>query len=733
MILYIAEKPSLGRAIAAALPGPQTKAEGCIRLANGDVVSWCIGHLLEQAEPEDYDPAFKRWQFATLPIMPTQWQLKAKKTSSRQLTVLKQLIKQADEIVHAGDPDREGQLLVDEVLAFCKLSPTRTSQVKRLLISDLTPAAVKKSLQALRPNKEFVPLSTSALARSRADWLYGINMTRAYTIQGQKSGYNGVLSVGRVQTPLLGLIVRRDLTIENFVPVPHFGVSVDLVTDPDEPAAPTFSAKWQPSKACEPYQDEEGRVLVKALAEKVVKTVNQQWGEVTDYSQQQKQQPAPLPYQLSALQIDAAKRFGLSAQQVLDACQQLYEQHQLITYPRSDCCYLPEAQWAQAKAVINAIAKGGEQQQAWAQAANPQQKSKAWNDALVGAHHAIIPTDNVLNATRLSAVELKLYQLIVKRYLAQFYPAFEYAQTKVAITICGGLFTSQARQELSAGWKSLYRDDSKNNDAKRENPSHSDDPRRNDPQRNDQQSDTNRDDTEQQQAYLPKLKVGQAVFCQQAHLLEKITQPPEHYTDATLLAAMTGIARYVQDAELKKILKDTDGLGTEATRAGIIELLFKRGFIVRHGKQITATAAGRSLIAALPVIATAPDMTAHWESLLNAMKDRQCSYQQFMMPLQDKLQQLVIDAQSAQFASLGQQSNSAEKGATRGNASGFRKGASKRPYRAKSASTGTKSTNSAAGDTSISRTRPTSAKTPASSTTSTTTKTRRSRKPTASE
>lgn len=726
MILYIAEKPSLGRAIAAALPGPQTKAEGCIRLGNGDVVSWCIGHLLEQAEPEDYDPAFKRWQFATLPIMPTQWQLKAKKTSSRQLTVLKQLIKQADEIVHAGDPDREGQLLVDEVLAFCKLSPTRTAQVKRLLISDLTPAAVKKSLQALRPNKEFVPLSTSALARSRADWLYGINMTRAYTIQGQKSGYNGVLSVGRVQTPLLGLIVRRDLTIENFIPVPHFAVTVDLVTD--EPAAQMFSAKWQPSKACEPYQDEEGRVLVKALAEKVVKTVNQQWGEVTDYSQQQKQQPAPLPYQLSALQIDAAKRFGLSAQQVLDACQQLYEQHQLITYPRSDCCYLPEAQWTQAKTVINAIAKGGEQQQAWAQAANPQQKSKAWNDALVGAHHAIIPTDNVLNATRLSAVELKLYQLIVKRYLAQFYPAFEYAQTKVAITICGGLFTSQARQELSAGWKALYRDEAVDkaaannesaiNAAKRENPAH---------------SDTNRDDTEQQQAYLPKLKVGQAVFCQQAHLLEKMTQPPEHYTDATLLAAMTGIARYVQDAELKKILKDTDGLGTEATRAGIIELLFKRGFIVRHGKQITATAAGRSLIAALPEIATAPDMTAHWEALLNAMKDRACSYQQFMLPLQEKLQQLVIDAQSAQFASLGQQPHSAGKGATRGNSSGFRKGAGKRPYRAKSASTGTKSTNSAAGGTSIGRTRPTSAKTPASSTTSTTTKTRRSRKPTASE
>ncbi|WP_397470938.1 toprim domain-containing protein, partial [Rheinheimera sp.] len=204
MILYIAEKPSLARAIAAVLPKPQYKDKGFIRLANGDVVSWCIGHLLEQAEPQDYNPDYKRWQAAQLPIVPDKWLLKVRKSAEQQLNVIKKLLKQADSLVHAGDPDREGQLLVDEVLAYCGVSKSKLAGTQRLLISDLNPAAVKRSLTQLKPNRDFIPLSTSALARSRADWLYGLNMTRAYTLQGQKAGYQGVLSVGRVQTPLLG-------------------------------------------------------------------------------------------------------------------------------------------------------------------------------------------------------------------------------------------------------------------------------------------------------------------------------------------------------------------------------------------------------------------------------------------------------------------------------------------------------------------------------------------------
>ena len=266
MKLYIAEKPSLGRAIAAALPKPQKNHQGYITLANGDVVSWCIGHILEQADPENYDPAFKKWQMAHLPIIPEQWQLKPKAQTRGQLTVLRKLVKQADEIVHAGDPDREGQLLVDEVIEFLKVPAKKKQNIQRLLISDLNLPAVQRSLKNMQSNQLFMPLSISALARSRADWLYGINLTRAYTLQGQKAGFNSVLSVGRVQTPILGLVVRRQQEIDNFVAKDFYEVHAHLLSNKQEP----FIAKWQPSEACQPYMDEDGRVLNRALAENVV-------------------------------------------------------------------------------------------------------------------------------------------------------------------------------------------------------------------------------------------------------------------------------------------------------------------------------------------------------------------------------------------------------------------------------------------------------------------------------
>ncbi len=618
MILYIAEKPSLGRAIAAVLPQPQRKADGCIYLANGDVVSWCIGHLLEQAEPQSYDPAFKRWQLQHLPIIPTQWQLQARASSKAQLTILKKLILQADQLVHAGDPDREGQLLVDEVIHWCGVKGDKLNATQRLLISDLNPAAVTRALSQLKSNQEFVPLSTSALARSRADWLYGLNMTRAYTLQGQKAGYQGVLSVGRVQTPLLGLVARRDLTIENFVSKPFYQVLAHLLLSETAAADSGFSAKWQPSSACEPYLDAEGRVLNYGLAAKVARTIEGQPAEVMTLEQKNKQQFAPLPYNLSALQIDAAKRFGLSAQQVLDIAQQLYERHQLITYPRSDSRYLPKEQLQAVPVVSKAVAAHGEELAAMVAAADFSRVSKAWDDTQVQAHHAIIPTEKALHASKLSQNEQHIYQLIAKQYLLQFYPPYCYAETVLEVQICGGLFRTVAKTEQKVGWKQWLAT-RKNSEA----------------------------DQEETSAMLPPLQVGQQLFCQRGELLEKHTQPPEPYTDATLLAAMTGISRYVDDPNIKKILRDTDGLGTEATRAGIIELLFKRGFLRRSGKSIHATATGHSLIAALPDIATKPDMTAQWEAQLNQICVRQQSYQQFMQPLTEQLQQLIAHAQQS--------------------------------------------------------------------------------------
>ncbi len=220
--LFIAEKPSLGRAIATALPRPHKNHDGYIETASGDVVTWCIGHLLEQAEPDAYDEKYKTWRLDDLPILPEQWILKPRKTAAKQLGTVKKLLRQYDDIVHAGDPDREGQLLVDEVFSHAKLSDAKKKRIQRLLINDLNTSAVKKALSALRSNLEFVPLSVSALARSRADWLYGMNMSRAYTLLGKQAGYQGVLSVGRVQTPVLGLVVRRDREIEAFVPKPFY-------------------------------------------------------------------------------------------------------------------------------------------------------------------------------------------------------------------------------------------------------------------------------------------------------------------------------------------------------------------------------------------------------------------------------------------------------------------------------------------------------------------------------
>lgn len=611
MRLYIAEKPSMARAIAEAF-GAYQKQQGYLQLANGDKVSWCLGHLLGQAEPEAYDPLFKSWRLEHLPIVPAQWKLVAKTQSKAQLKILTQLMKEAAELVHAGDPDREGQLLVDEVLHYSKVSQTKLKQTKRLLLNDLTPAAVRQALEQLKLNTDFAPLSQSALARSRADWLYGINLTRAYTLHGQKQGYQGVLSVGRVQTPVLGLVVQRDLHIEHFVSRDFYQVKAHL-TGADWP----FTAIWQPSEACEPYQDEEGRVLNRDLAELVQRKTSFHSAVVEQVQQLPKKHYAPLPFSLSALQIEAAKLYGMTAQQVLDTCQQLYERHQLITYPRSDCRHLPEQQLRQSAAVCQAIVANSPELVDMQQQADLTVRSKAWDDSKITAHHAIIPTDKKLKSASLSSSEAKLYWLIARQFLWQFFPAFCYLEQQALIKIAGGLFKAQARQVQSLGWKMFYKASQK------------------EPQ----------DDDQDEQQSLPPLTKGQQLQSGQSELLAKQTQPPAYFTDATLLAAMTGISRFVTDPELKRILKETAGLGTEATRAGILELLFKRGYLQRQGKQIRASQLGRVFIQSLPERITAPDLTALWEAQLEQICHQQQNYQQFMQQLEPEISSLVQQAQ----------------------------------------------------------------------------------------
>ncbi|MFG0772620.1 DNA topoisomerase III [Vibrio plantisponsor] len=610
--LFIAEKPSLGRAIADALPKPHKKDQGFIRCANGDVVTWCIGHLLEQVEPDAYDERYKKWNLADLPIVPEQWQLRPRKTASKQLAVVKKLIKEHNEIIHAGDPDREGQLLVDEVIDYCKVASNKKASIQRLLISDLNLPAVKRALSSMRSNREFIPLSVSALARSRADWLYGMNMSRAYTLLGQKAGYQGVLSVGRVQTPILGLVVRRDEEIENFIPRDYFTLHA-LIPYQDGNGAFDIRARWKPSEACKPWQDEEGRVLNRKLVENVAQRIAGQPAKVVESEQNQTKQSAPLPYSLSALQIDAAKRYGMSAQQVLDTCQSLYEKHKLITYPRSDCRYLPKEHFAQAGSVVDAISNNAKELVSAVSGANLSLKSKAWNDAKVDAHHAIIPTPKQASVNALSSYEMKVYQLIARQYLMQFYPHAVYAEAKLVFDIAGGTFIASGRQLVSAGWKALTG-------------------------KSDEQDDGV--DT------VPPLAVGTELICREGEIKDRKTEPPKYFTEATLLQAMTGIARFVEDKELKKILRETDGLGTEATRAGILDTLFKRQLLKRDGKIIRSTPAGRGLIHALPSESTYPDMTAHWEHQLQAMAERGQAYQPFMQALQQRIDQLMTQVKT---------------------------------------------------------------------------------------
>ncbi|MBL4865510.1 MAG: DNA topoisomerase III, partial [Pseudomonadales bacterium] len=598
MKLYIAEKPSLGRAIAEALPKPHHKKDGYIRLGNGDCVSWCIGHLLEQAEPDAYDPRYKKWSHEHLPIIPDKWQLQAKPKTKKQLGALRKLVKQADQLVHAGDPDREGQLLVDQVIQHLGVKGEKRKSVQRLLINDLNPAAIKRSLQQLRSNKEFIPLSTSALARSRADWLYGINMTRAYTLQGRKVNYNGVLSVGRVQTPVLGLIVKRDREIKAFVSKPFYEVLAHIKTSEDF----IFTAKWQPSETCQPYMDEENRVLSKKLAENVATRINDKPAIIKAQTSKNKSQPPPLPYSLSALQIEASKRFGLNAKQTLDICQKLYERHKLITYPRSDCRYLPVEHLQDKQQVINTIGHNCDALAEAAKKTNLQLKSKAWNNSRVSAHHAIIPTTKKTKLSLLSDNERQVYDLIATQYLCQFYPNYEYVQRQIELIIGGGLFIAKEINVTNPGWKTLFNTSyTKNTKSTKSNNTL--------PSSKQSQND---------KPAMPTLTKNELLHCIKGEVNEKHTQAPRHHTDASLLSAMTGIARFVKDPKIKKVLRDTDGLGTEATRAQIIELLLKRKFLYRQGKLLRATATGIALIDYLPESASTPDMTAQWEAELDA-------------------------------------------------------------------------------------------------------------------
>ncbi len=610
MRLYIAEKPSLARAIATAMSNSPQRRKGYLDCGGGVCVSWCVGHLLEPIEPGDYRPEWRRWRMDLLPMIPEDWQRRPKADVRDQLGILERLTAEAAEVIHAGDPDREGQLLVDEVLEWCGV----TSPVRRVLINDLNPPAVRRALEEETSNRRYAPLKASAEARQRADWLYGINLSRAYTLHHQQQGKEGVFSVGRVQTPVLGLVVARDRAIEQFEAVPFFQLDAALAP-PDTPDA-LFRARWQPGDAHSAHMDEEGRLLRRQPAEAVRAKVTGQEGEITDARFQERNEAPPLPLSLSVLQITAAKRYGLGAEQVLAAAQSLYETHRLITYPRSDCRYLPEAHWEDRHELLSAIRGNLPELAPDEIPENIDRHSRAWDDGKVGAHHAIIPTRRKTDLRKLGANERAVYDLVARFYLMQFENDAIHREGHLSATIAGEHFRARETGLLHAGWKRLE-------PARRQ-----------------------RDD-EPPRAPLPRLDPGTRVHCHEARCLEKTTRAPLPFTDASLLSAMTGIARFVQDETLRRTLRETDGLGTEATRAAIIQTLFSRDFLYREGRSIHATGKGRALIDGLPEDATTPDRTAIWEARLEAIRQGEEGAEAFLEQLAEDIRSLLEPAQRA--------------------------------------------------------------------------------------
>lgn len=587
--LFIAEKPSLGRAIAQGL-GKCTAGDGCIYAGN-DVVTWCFGHILEQCSPEEYDEKYAKWRIEDLPILPSVWKMKVKQSAAKQYKIIRALVKDADEIVHAGDPDREGQLLVDEVLA--ELGVLKTKPIRRILLNALDEKSVADALRNLRTNDEFVGLRNSALARSRADWLIGMNLSRIYTIRAREAGYTNTVSVGRVQTPTMGLVIRREIEIQQFRPVTFFTPRILWQHD-----SGSFLTKWKPREL--EGVDTEGRIVEKNVAEHIIIEVKNSPARISGVEQKKGTTAQRLPYSLSALQIDAGKVFGYSPQDVLDTQQSLYEK-KYTSYPRSDCDYLPENQLADSDAILKNLAALSAPFSAFAEKADRSIKSRAWNDKKISAHHAIIPTTVPPDYAALSEMEKKLYGLIARAYIAQFYPPQEFLSTKIEVSVGAEVFTASGKVVLQDGWKALYQ----------------------------KQSEDSADDDADEAQNLPSVHDGDPVTYQEGKIQEGVTKPPPRFTPATLLKAMKEIHKFVKDKALKETLKECSGIGTEATRAEVIEVIQKRGYVRLNKNNFVPDELGISLCKILPDKIIFPDITARWENDLDAISSGSMSVEDF--------------------------------------------------------------------------------------------------------
>ncbi|TEH34952.1 DNA topoisomerase III [Pseudomonas aeruginosa] len=592
MRLFLCEKPSQGKDIGRIL-GATQRGEGCLN-GSGVTVTWCIGHLVEAAAPEVYDAALKRWSLEQLPIIPQQWRVEVKPQTATQFKVVKTLLAKATHLVIATDADREGELIAREIIDLCGYR----GPIARLWLSALNDASIRTALAKLRPSAETLPMYYSALARSRADWLVGMNLSRLFTVLGRQAGYDGVLSVGRVQTPTLKLVVDRDREIAAFVSVPYWAIDVSLSA-----GGQTFTAQWVAPDAS---TDDAGRCLQQPVAQQAAQQIRAAGSaQVVSVETERVREGPPLLFDLGTLQEVCSKQLGLDVQETLEIAQALYETHKATTYPRSDSGYLPESMFAEVPTVLDSLLKTDPTLAPIMGQLERAQRSRAWNDSKVTAHHGIIPTLEPANLSAMSEKEQAVYRLIRAHYLAQFLPHHEFDRT-VADLSCGQQkLVATGKQVVVKGWLLVLAEPEREGSA-------------------DEDGDAPRSQV------LPALRDGMACQVAGADIKALKTMPPKPYTQGELVKAMKGVARFVTDPRLKQKLKDTTGIGTEATRANIISGLIARGYIVKKGRSIRASDAALTLIDAVPAAIADPGTTAVWEQALDMIEAGQLTLDVFI-------------------------------------------------------------------------------------------------------
>lgn len=592
--VVLAEKPSVARDIANVLKCHK-KGNGFLE---GDkyIVTWALGHLVTLADPESYDVKYKTWNLEDLPMLPERLKLTVIKQSGKQFNAVKSQLNRSDvnEIIIATDAGREGELVARWIITKAKVN----KPIKRLWISSVTDKAIKEGFQNLKPGKSYENLYHAAVARSEADWYIGLNATRALTTR-----FNAQLNCGRVQTPTVAMIAAREDEIKNFKPQTYYGI---------EAQTNSLKLTWQDANG-------NSRSFNKEKIDTIVKSLGKQDAKIIDIDRKAKKSFAPALYDLTELQRDANKLFGYSAKETLNIMQKLYEQHKVLTYPRTDSRYLSSDIVATLPERLKACGIGEYCSLANKVLTKPVKATKAFvDDSKVSDHHAIIPTEGYVNFSAFTDKERKIYDLVVKRFLAVLFPAHEYEQLTVQAQIAGEKFVAKGKTVLSAGWKEVYAN------------------------RFDDEEST--DDVKEQ--LLPRLEKGQVLQTKLIAQTSGQTKPPARFTEATLLSAMENPTKYLEtgDKKLVETLKSTGGLGTVATRADIIDKLFNSFMIEkRGGKDIFITSKGRQLLDLVPEELRSPATTAQWEQKLELIAKGKLKKDVFINEMKQHTQEIVAE------------------------------------------------------------------------------------------